>query len=78
MSRSVAPSELEEILLSHESVADAAVLGVPHDEYGQVAKAFVILEPAHSSSGNVSEWDLQEFVAGRKSFDALRDESLAL
>jgi acyl-CoA synthetase (AMP-forming)/AMP-acid ligase II len=40
----VAPAELEGILLSHPSVADAAVIGVPDEEAGEIPKAFVVLK----------------------------------
>lgn len=71
MSLPVAPSELEEVLLSHERVSDAAVIGVPHREYGEAAKAFVVLKPSETSSGNVSQKDLQDFVAGRGGFEVV-------
>ncbi len=41
----VAPSELEGYLLSHESVADAAVIGIPDDYAGELPIAFVVLKP---------------------------------
>lgn len=43
MDRQVAPAELEEILLKHPSVKEVVVVGVPHHEYGEAARAFVIL-----------------------------------
>jgi acyl-CoA synthetase (AMP-forming)/AMP-acid ligase II len=39
----VAPAELEAELLSHPAVADAAVVGSPDEEAGEVPKAFVVL-----------------------------------
>jgi acyl-CoA synthetase (AMP-forming)/AMP-acid ligase II len=46
----VAPAELEALLVSHPVVSDAAVIGVPDEEAGEVPKAFVVLtddiEPA--------------------------------
>lgn len=39
----VVPAELEEVLLSHPSVAEAVVVGVPHKEFGEAPRAFVIL-----------------------------------
>jgi long-chain acyl-CoA synthetase len=41
----VYPREVEDALLSHPSVADAAVIGVPDEEYGEQVKAVVALEP---------------------------------
>jgi len=40
----VAPAELEAVLLSHPSVADAAVVGLPDLEAGEIPKAFVVLK----------------------------------
>lgn len=38
----VAPAELEEILRTHPHIQDAAVIGVPHELYGEVPKAFIV------------------------------------
>lgn len=37
----IAPREIEEVLLAHSSVADAAVLGEPHTLYGQRVVAYI-------------------------------------
>jgi acetyl-CoA synthetase len=39
----IGPEEIEDSLASHEAVADAAVIGVPHEERGEIPKAFVVL-----------------------------------
>ncbi|MBW2242385.1 MAG: AMP-binding protein [Deltaproteobacteria bacterium] len=39
----VFPREIEDLLADHEDVVEAAVLGVPDDEFGQRLKGFVVL-----------------------------------
>ncbi len=38
------PSDMEAILTGHESVSDAAVVGVPSDEWGETPVGFVVLK----------------------------------
>ncbi|XP_042147446.1 4-coumarate--CoA ligase-like 2 [Ixodes scapularis] len=64
MERQVAQSEIEAVLLSHEGVEEAAVIDVPHPEYSDVAKAFVILKQSYRGPGRTSTQELQQFVAG--------------
>jgi acyl-coenzyme A synthetase/AMP-(fatty) acid ligase len=45
-SMQVSPLELENILLRHPKVLDAAVAGVPHDAAGEVPMAFIVRSPA--------------------------------
>jgi acyl-CoA synthetase (AMP-forming)/AMP-acid ligase II len=57
----VAPAELEAVLLEHPQVADAAVVGSPDEEAGEVPKAYVV--PAGDAELDVEE--LCAFVAAR-------------
>jgi acyl-CoA synthetase (AMP-forming)/AMP-acid ligase II len=41
----VAPAELEDVLLGHKDVQDAAVLGIPDEYAGERPKAYVVLKP---------------------------------
>jgi acyl-CoA synthetase (AMP-forming)/AMP-acid ligase II len=55
----VAPAELEAILLRHPAVNDAAVIGCPDEEAGEIPKAFVVTRQPISAD------DLMAFVARR-------------
>jgi malonyl-CoA/methylmalonyl-CoA synthetase len=43
----VYPREVEDALTAHAGVAEAAVIGVPDDEWGEVVTAFVVLRDPH-------------------------------
>ena len=44
----VYPREVEEVLTYHPSVAEAAVIGIPHPLKGEVVKAFIVPAEGHS------------------------------
>ncbi|KAK9884791.1 hypothetical protein WA026_009019 [Henosepilachna vigintioctopunctata] len=55
----VAPSELEGIIRSFPGVADAAVIGIPHERAGEVPRAYIVAEE------NLNIEKLQEFFNGK-------------
>jgi acyl-CoA synthetase (AMP-forming)/AMP-acid ligase II len=46
----VYPIEVEKTLAAHPEVAEAAVIGVDDEQYGQRLAAFVVLEPSSSAT----------------------------
>jgi acyl-coenzyme A synthetase/AMP-(fatty) acid ligase len=57
----VPPAELEALLLTHDRIADAAVIGVRDAEGEEVPKAFVVRQ----ASAELSEDEVMSFVAER-------------
>lgn len=55
----VPPAELEALLLTHPSIADAAVIPVPDEEAGELPKAYVVLNPAIPATTH----EIMDFVA---------------
>jgi long-chain acyl-CoA synthetase len=54
---SVFPEEVESILIKHPAIAQAAVIGVPDADKGEVVKAFVVLKPGQTASAaDVVAW----------------------
>lgn len=56
----VAPAELEALLLTHPGVQDAAVIGLPNEEAGELPLAFIVKKPGR----NITEKEIEKFVAG--------------
>jgi acyl-CoA synthetase (AMP-forming)/AMP-acid ligase II len=55
----IAPAELEALLLTHPAIADAAVIGIPDEQGGEVPKAFVV------PSAPLTPEEVTAFVAER-------------
>ena len=51
----IGTAELESCIVSHDSVAESAVCGIPDDVKGEVIVAFVVLKKDVSSSDNLEE-----------------------
>ncbi len=62
----VFPREVEDLLSDHEAVAEAAVIGVPDEEFGQRLKAFVVLHPEGELSGDEAKAHVKTNLAGYK------------
>jgi fatty-acyl-CoA synthase len=56
----VFPGEVENLLVEHPGVVEAAVVGVPDDEYGQRLAAYVVTRPGVTVDGE----ELKSYVKG--------------
>ena len=59
----IAPFELESLLMKHPAVMDVAVIGKPDEEAGEIPKAFIVLKPEYR--GKVSEEEIIEWMRER-------------
>ena len=61
----VYPREIEEVLMTHEAVSLAAVIGVPHESHGEEIKAVVIRTRRRVTEDELVAWG-KEQMAGYK------------
>jgi len=53
----LSPGEIEDTLASHPDVAEAAVVGLPDPEWGEVVGAAVVLKPgARVTADELKQW----------------------
>ena len=64
------PGEVEELLITHPAIVEAAVIGVDDDEFGKRLAAFVVVAPGQTScqptrSGSSSSDNLARYKVPR-------------
>jgi acyl-CoA synthetase (AMP-forming)/AMP-acid ligase II len=57
----LSPGEIEDVLLQHEAVMDAAVVGIPDEQWGEAVAAAVVTRPGRS----VSEEEIRDWIKDR-------------
>ena len=60
----IGPAEIENCLVKHPAVANAAVIGKPDATRGAIVKAFIVLQPGQQATKALEE-DIQAHVRGR-------------
>ena len=55
----VYPAEVENALMAHENISDAAVIGIPDDKWGEAVKGIVVVDK------DLSEDEIIEFARTR-------------
>ncbi|MBD2214840.1 long-chain-fatty-acid--CoA ligase [Nostoc linckia FACHB-104] len=57
----ISPLEVEAVLYQHPSVKEAAVIGVPNANWGEIVQAFVVMKSGYA----ISKIELKEFMSDR-------------
>ena len=60
------PSEVESVMHAHPSVAEAALIGIPHEKWGEVGRAVVVVRPGMDLSEPKLIAFLRQRLAGYK------------
>ncbi|MCX6432496.1 MAG: AMP-binding protein [Actinobacteria bacterium] len=69
----VAPAELEALLLTHPAIADAAVVGVPDVEAGEIPRAFIVVKAGQT----VTAEEITAYMTDRVStYKVIRDVTI--
>ena len=55
------PAEIEKEIVAHPEVVDCAVIGIPHEDFGEQPLAFIV----RATDGNLTEADIRAFLDGR-------------
>jgi 2-aminobenzoate-CoA ligase len=58
--------EVENALLTHNAVAEAAVIGAPDEERGQIVKAFIVLKPGAQADARTLQEHVKQTIAPYK------------
>ncbi len=62
----VYPEEVEAALSSHSAVLEAAVIGLPHDDWGEIVAAFVVPRPGTSLTAAELDATARRLLSGYK------------
>ncbi len=57
----VYPTEIEELLYKHPAILEAAVVGISNEKWGEVGKAFIVLKPSKTLTGE----EILEYLNGK-------------
>jgi len=78
----VYPSEVENVLRTHEAVKEVAVIGMPDEKWGEAIKGIVVLKEGHEPNELLAN-ELMDFCRGKiagykrpKSIDFIKDEEM--
>ena len=75
----VYPSEVEGVLGAHPKVRDVAVIGVPHDKWGETVQAVVVLhEGQQADAQELRDWCRERLAAFKcpSAFEFVADQNM--
>ena len=61
----MSPGEIEDVLLEHAAVRDAACVGIPSEQWGEAVAAAVVLKSDASAEPQALKVELQQWVKTR-------------
>jgi acyl-CoA synthetase (AMP-forming)/AMP-acid ligase II len=62
----ISPGEIEDVILAHPAVAEAAVVGVPDNEWGETVAAAIVLHPgATATPDDLTTWVRERLRSAR-------------
>ena len=65
------------MLLTHPSIADAAVIGIPDEESGEVPRAFIVVKPQQSlTADEVTDFTRQHVATYKVVHDVVSTEAI--
>jgi acyl-CoA synthetase (AMP-forming)/AMP-acid ligase II len=53
-SKNLFPVRIENVLTTHPSIREAAAIAVPDDVYGEVVGVWIVRDPSHADSPNLT------------------------
>lgn len=60
------PTEIEQVLYKHPAVEICAVVGVPHEHWGEIGKVFIVLKTGMTATEDELFAHMQHYLAGYK------------